>query len=178
MFVQLNYPPKRKVRVHHARNPKTGREKNPYGVYHLMSSIYTYLKKKQQCKLNISEQESSTLGFPPPPAGWGSAGSGCRQLLPTGTGVSRRLDGTIPTCSIVWHGCRLGTGEQTTVGLGTMVPGEKQSGYRAGGHRGRERSAPRYSQDPKQQQVSKKGREKLTAGMPDPAESYLHCAGP
>jgi len=114
-------------------------------------------------------------GLPPPSCCWqglwvpraGAGGS---------TGLSPRAPsfGTPEARLEVWHR-RADHGRTRHRGRGWETV-RLREGW--GGHRGWEPSAPRHSRDPEQQQVLKRGREKVTAGTPDPAESYLHCAGP
>ena len=95
-------PKKNEVRVHQARNPKTGRgkkKKKTKPLRSLSNELYIYvfffLKKKS------SNANSTHLNKKAPP--WASPA----LLLLAGAlgapGRGRRLDGTVPTCSVVWH---------------------------------------------------------------------------
>lgn len=156
MFVQLNHPlheKKKEVRVHHARIPKMGREKPSRSLSNELY-IYIYLKKKSgnanSTHLNKKLQPGLSRGRGQPRAG--------REAGRDHPHVLRHL--AQPRL-----GCRLGTGERTAARLGTAVPGEETVRLRGGngGHRGWERWAPRYSRDPEQQQVLKRGKRKTNS---------------
>lgn len=102
-----------------------------------------YLKNKSSnANSTHLKKESSTLAFPPSSCWLGPVGSGagkrCPRALGTSPGRGRRLDGPSPCAPLFGTAeaqCRLGTGERTTVGLGTVAPGEKLSSYWGGHHR-------------------------------------------
>lgn len=132
MFVWLNHPPPLRKNKSGCTTPGTPKwaEENPCRVY-LTSSIYICIYKSSNANSTHLNKKAPRWAFPPPPAGRGLAGSG--DSPGQGQGHGRDRPHTLRRLAQPRPGCRLGTGVQTTVGLGTVVPGEKQSGYGAGG---------------------------------------------